>query len=120
MLPNLNPPADAHHGNGEAQKPHAEVPGNAMSGEEHEEEEGAQRPAHDLEVAGVAAGLTDAGGSAAADWATDQSMGVEQCGHWRSEVLMVSWQLGQGKTSTVEERLSGPAMVCSCEVRDQG
>ena len=58
----LDPPACGHERNGEAQKPEAEVSGEADEREEHDEKERPHRPTHDLEVAGVAAGLTDAAG----------------------------------------------------------
>lgn len=54
-------PADDHDRGGDGEEPEAEGPEESQEGKEADEEEGADGPGHDLEIAGVADGLIDAG-----------------------------------------------------------
>ena len=59
-LSELDPPTDAHKRDSEAEEPETEVADHPEERDEHYSQEGEQHPGHDLEVAGVAAGLADA------------------------------------------------------------
>ena len=58
----FDPPTDAHDGQGIADEEQAHDADEAEERDEHHKKEGEDRPCHDLEVAGVADGGTDAAG----------------------------------------------------------
>ena len=58
----LDPPADGHDGDGVLEEDESDDADEAEEGEEDGEAEGEERAEHDAEVAGVVAGLADAGG----------------------------------------------------------
>jgi hypothetical protein len=57
----LDPPADAHEGDGQAEEPETYDAGQVQKWDEHQDEEWDQESCHDLQVTGVAAGGADPG-----------------------------------------------------------
>jgi hypothetical protein len=106
------PPADGHHWDCEHQEQKADVSDQAQQRNVSQDEECQDHAGHDLEVAGITAGLIDAAedGRSCLSYVAVYRSGTERA--WLLGGVDRSLQRGQGNTWTSEARLKLPAMMC--------